>query len=153
MLKSTQTAAAVAHQRAVGTRRSAEWGAHSVDGGEGPVCRVLRARVSVRCACVRVSMRLYAKPPCKGYRPALWYAAAAVCRISSKHHSVRVYNTVCALCRGRVCVCACVSHERRGDFMVDAHKLSPVTGYTVCDKGPPRRPAVIRKRKKYPTRR
>lgn len=48
MLKSTQTAAAAAavgHQRAVGTRRSAEWRAHSVDGGDGPVCRVLRARV------------------------------------------------------------------------------------------------------------
>jgi len=62
-------AAAVGHQRAVGTRRSVKWGAHS-GGGEGPVCCVLRAResacvcvcvcvcVSVCCACVQVSMRL-----------------------------------------------------------------------------------------------
>jgi len=63
-------AAAVGHQRSVGTRRSVEWGAHS-GGGEGPVCRVLRARKPARacvcvcvceaerCACVQVSMRLY----------------------------------------------------------------------------------------------
>jgi len=83
-------AAAVGHQRAVGTRRSVEWGAHS-GGGEGPVCRVLRAReTACVCLCVRVRASVdafvYAKPPCKGYRPALWYVVAAVCRISSKHH-------------------------------------------------------------------
>jgi len=83
---------AAGHQRAVGTRRSVEWGAHSGGGGgEGPVYRVLRAlspRVRVSALRVRASVDafVYAKPPCKGYRPALWYAVAAVCRISSKHH-------------------------------------------------------------------
>lgn len=84
----------------------------------------------VRCACVNVSMRLYAEPPCKGYRPALWYAATAVCRISSKHHTVNL------------CVCVenvfliyiyDIVYVQRGDFTVNTHKLLSATGYGAKD--------------------
>jgi len=56
-------------------------------------------RVSALRVRASVDAFVYAKPPCKGYRPALWYAVAAVCRISSKHH----FRFICIII---ICTCA-----------------------------------------------
>lgn len=56
---------------------------------------------------------VYAKPPCKGYRPVLWYAVAAVCRISSKHHFRFIYvqYMICVCARSVMHVCACYAED------------------------------------------